>query len=591
MHLIIFKKLFIVIFISFMFLAVTEKLFAGCNNSKFEISPGESNCGYTLSIDGTLSSDDKKIKIDMRNEYLKDIKKIIIYPKPEKCNFLLAVSCDSVACAWASIVSLSEGKLIETHAGKYGPVGNIVKFSPDCSHLLSAYSDEGYTWLYLIRTNDGKSWEIFNDKDLNGHANLGKTRWINNDSLRVSGIPCMGLTGDERGQAYNNNEMLANFNFSISSDGPKLELDEATKTAMTENSNKFIIGMDKNFKECKLERLEEWEKFTHFRWTGQSSNNFPIGEGQLQFYIKNEYVWRIDVNKKSFLGFKDGKLTYMFDPNLFTVSCGNSRLYIKVPMETEVSERFIAHKIIEYGLQQRLNLCEKKRISLKAEDRFFIEIVTDNHQRVRANYENGNMITYNNDAINLKNRNIEKEKRMEKLRQDRIAAEEKRRIENEKLMEKWRQEKIVAEEKRKKERMAAEEKWRQERIAAENAENEKKRLSKQLYVKFTEDSKIEAWPDIKEFAVNPFIYEDKIIGITGTFHSMLSRDEAIVELYNISAAIIVTDVPPGMFTQKGPVIIAGTAKGKHEKGAPVLVYKNVHKCENYSCSEMLYWKE
>ena len=356
MHLNKLKQLLIVIFISFMFLQVTEKLFAGCNNSKFEISPGESNCGYTLSVDGTLSSEDKNLKIDMRNEYLKDIKKIIIYPKPEKCTSLFTVSCDGDMCAWASIISLSEGKLIETNAGKYGPAANIVKFSPDCSHLLSAYSDEGYTWLYLIRTNDGKSWQIFNDKDLNGHANLGKTRWISDDSLRVSGIPCMGLTEDERSQAYNNNEMLANFNFSISNDGPKLELDEATKTAMTENSNKYIIGIDKDYKECKLERLEGWEKFTHFRWTGQSLNNFLTGEGQLQFFIKNNYVWRIDVNKKSSLDFKNGKLIYLFDPSLLlevTCQTWEDSIAINVPKETEVSEHLIAHKIIEYGFQQR----------------------------------------------------------------------------------------------------------------------------------------------------------------------------------------------------------------------------------------------
>ena len=135
---------------------------------------------------------------------------------------------------------------------------------------------------------------------------------------------------------------------------------------------------------------------------------------------------------------------------------------------------------------------------------------------------------------------------------------------------------------------------RQDEIAAQNAEIEKKRLSKELYEKFTKDSKIEAWPDNKEFAANPFIYEDKVIGIIGTFHSMLSRDEAIIELYsgfsNITVAIV-TDVPTGIFTKRGTVIIAGTAKGKHEKGAPVLVYKNDHKCENDYCSELFYWKK
>lgn len=107
---------------------------------------------------------------------------------------------------------------------------------------------------------------------------------------------------------------------------------------------------------------------------------------------------------------------------------------------------------------------------------------------------------------------------------------------------------------------------------------------------FVKKNKVEIWPSIESLQVNPFVYENKVIGLKSRFTKMLTATEAIFD-----DNVIVYGIPKGKFLEKTSVVIAGIVSGNKtiknpfggEVSFPNIKYKDVYFCNEWSCNDFL----
>jgi hypothetical protein len=95
----------------------------------------------------------------------------------------------------------------------------------------------------------------------------------------------------------------------------------------------------------------------------------------------------------------------------------------------------------------------------------------------------------------------------------------------------------------------------------------KKLLAQKRLKKFEKENRVAAWPKMKEFSVNPFVYEGKNIAFIAEFGTMLSATEGLFECSG--ELFIVSDIPKGLFTKEVEIAIAGKTLGKKETKVPL----------------------
>ena len=142
-------------------------------------------------------------------------------------------------------------------------------------------------------------------------------------------------------------------------------------------------------------------------------------------------------------------------------------------------------------------------------------------------------------------------------------------------------------------RNIAKELARKEREKAE--EERKKAEAKKRLKNFEKQYGVTDWPVMKEFSVNPFIYEGKKVAFVSEFGTMLSATEGILECGG--EFFIVSDIPKGFFRKEAEVVIAGRPLGKKETKLPLfgevlvpnLKFVGAYLCEKQNCRDII-WK-
>ncbi|UTF51210.1 CHAP domain-containing protein [Desulfomicrobium sp. ZS1] len=175
----------------------------GCYDEYFVLNPGETKCGYNISKDGWLTINDNKIKTRIDGGDINDgtgkfipaqIERLIIYPKSPNGEYLLVEGRYPDYCIFY-IISLSLSDGYETTAGKYGIRGTNISWSPDSKYVVTPYSSDGFSWLYLIRTEDGKSLGIFNESNTYGFVDFSEFKWIDNTTFEFPAFSCPDMPG------------------------------------------------------------------------------------------------------------------------------------------------------------------------------------------------------------------------------------------------------------------------------------------------------------------------------------------------------------------------------------------------------------
>lgn len=135
------------------------------------------------------------------------------------------------------------------------------------------------------------------------------------------------------------------------------------------------------------------------------------------------------------------------------------------------------------------------------------------------------------------------------------------------------------------------------KMAREREQQEKKReeVNKRLK-EFVDRNGVKEWVSLKGLSANPFIYEGKIIGVVIRFHQMLSATQGLFggEDFGLPA-IVVSDIPRGLFTSEAKVVLAGRVLGNIETKLPLLgtmivphlKFIGVHLCKDWGCTDIL----
>jgi len=163
-----------------------------------------------------------------------------------------------------------------------------------------------------------------------------------------------------------------------------------------------------------------------------------------------------------------------------------------------------------------------------------------------------------------------------------------------------------AEESRRAEMLERQKKEEEARKAKQMAEDKEKQEAKKRLDEFVNKNKITHLLSIKALGATPFVYEGKIVAVipvwTGhewnspVFTQMLTSTQGIFAGSGFMEAIVVSDIPKGLFTSAGTVvIIAGRVLGKTEIKNPLggtisvphLKFVGVHFCKYISCGDIL----
>jgi hypothetical protein len=181
------------------------------------LKPGEEQIGFKLGADGTLSYQGKTlmpkllVHDDQGKSYYAPPRSRISPSSPSgRYNFIMACEReeDSPLCWFFYLVDIKKRQIATTFAGKYGP-REWIKWSPDETFAILAYSDEGSTRLYRIDLNTGNSDEIsmWNLAKSQGHwicptvylrVDLGTFAWINDHTFYTQvNIWCANNWGDQ----------------------------------------------------------------------------------------------------------------------------------------------------------------------------------------------------------------------------------------------------------------------------------------------------------------------------------------------------------------------------------------------------------
>ena len=131
----------------------------------------------------------------------------------------------------------------------------------------------------------------------------------------------------------------------------------------------------------------------------------------------------------------------------------------------------------------------------------------------------------------------------------------------------------------------------------ELAEEKREKLLAQKRLKqFEKKYGVTDWPAMKDFSVNPFIYEGKNVAFVSEFGTMLSATEGIFKCGGEFEFFIVSDIPKGFFTKEAEVVIVGRPLGKKgtrlplfgEVLVPNLKFIGAYFCEKQHCRDIVW---
>lgn len=135
---------------------------------------------------------------------------------------------------------------------------------------------------------------------------------------------------------------------------------------------------------------------------------------------------------------------------------------------------------------------------------------------------------------------------------------------------------------------------RRREMEALRAKKEKERKeAHERYVEFVKRSKITDWPSMETLSVNPFIYENKVVGIVSGFEMMISATEGLFE--GDDEPFVVSKIPRGLLKSKGNVVLAARVLGKKETKLPLLgtvllphlQFVDVYICKSAKCRDII----
>jgi hypothetical protein len=115
-------------------------------------------------------------------------------------------------------------------------------------------------------------------------------------------------------------------------------------------------------------------------------------------------------------------------------------------------------------------------------------------------------------------------------------------------------------------------------------------MSKRIFDEFNSRSQIVAWPSDNDFIANPFFYKGQIVGLVGSFASMLTENSAEIRMSGLRS-VYVTNVPSSKFQRSGDwVLFAGRVVGRYES-VPHLAFVDVYLCAAQMCEDALFWTQ
>jgi len=173
------------------------------------------------------------------------------------------------------------------------------------------------------------------------------------------------------------------------------------------------------------------------------------------------------------------------------------------------------------------------------------------------------------------------------LNKRREEEERKRRIEEQMASEARRRQ----EEERKRIEMEA-------RKAKEEEERKEREEVRKRLKEFVDKNGVKEWVSLEKLSANPFVYEGKTVGIIVDFFKMLSATQGVF-VGGFVGAIVVSDVPRGLFTSEASVVLAGRVLGNIETKLPLLgttmvphlKFVGVHICKYGDCRDIIPTKE
>ena len=138
-----------------------------------------------------------------------------------------------------------------------------------------------------------------------------------------------------------------------------------------------------------------------------------------------------------------------------------------------------------------------------------------------------------------------------------------------------------------------------EALAAEQEKARRERERKETrrrYDEFAKKNGVQAWPNMSELSVNPFVYENRIIAFSSYFHEMLSATDGLFR-ESFSNFYVVSNMPKGLLTSSGRVVVAGKVIGKTEVNLPLLgrtstvrlKFVDLYICRDRNCADILGW--
>jgi hypothetical protein len=113
--------------------------------------------------------------------------------------------------------------------------------------------------------------------------------------------------------------------------------------------------------------------------------------------------------------------------------------------------------------------------------------------------------------------------------------------------------------------------------------------SKQIYDEFSKQANVTDWPAADDLQANPFIYRGKIIGLAGTFQSMLTENVADFAFGRNHA--YVSGIPLAKFQHGGTNILLAAKMIGRQDSFPYLEFKDAYFCKTSDCEDALFWKK
>ena len=243
-------------------------------------------------------------------------------------------------------------------------------------------------------------------------------------------------------------------------------------------------------------------------------------------------------------------------------SCGNGEIYGEVPNTISLLDDSIVRSLVIMGSEMFFNNCKKlvEEGSLKW---VTVNLIPTDYKVEARGGGPGSMLSIIFTPILVKGNVERKELKINSIK-NYVAEAEQQRL----------------------------------KVAREKEQQDKKRQeAKKTLDEFVSKNKVTTWLSVSALGANPFVYEGKIVAVNGiVFAQMLTATQGLFAGHGFMEGIVVSDIPKGLFTSEGTVvIIAGSVLGKTETKNPLggtisvphLKFVGVHFCKYISCGDIL----